>query len=192
MPKFSILKETRILDSYTKVDEAEIQHNENFKKFFRQKVVRPDAVVGLLYNTDSDTVVLVKQYRYPIHNEKNSGFIYEAIAGCVDKNENPTKCFIRECYEETGYLIPETNVEYCFSAYVSPGYTTEKLHYFLATVKNSDKKSSGGGLESENEFIEVCEIPYLIFKGMMDGNIQDSKTKLLAFEAHYRKLFDKK
>jgi nudix-type nucleoside diphosphatase (YffH/AdpP family) len=191
-----IIEESRVYDGYTKVDEALIAYqtkNGEYSNYKRQKVTRPDAVTGLVYNTDNESVILVKQHRYPIQTEKRSGFIYEAVAGTMEKGEDPKKTFIRECFEEIGYILDEQKVEYCFSAYASPGYSTEKVHYFIATVNKKNKaKGAGGGLKSENENIEVCEINYLIFKGMMDGNIDDAKTKLLAYEAHYRKLFERK
>ena len=46
------------------------------------------------------------------------------------------------------------------------------------------------GEKKENEDIEVVELHYLQFRSMMDSDIKDSKTKLLAYESHYRNLFD--
>ncbi len=189
-----IIEEKRVYDGYTKVDEALIKDtldDGTVSHYTRQKVTRPDAVTGLIYNTDTECVVLVKQHRYPTQKGKRMGFTYEAVAGKMDKEkESPTDTFIRECLEETGYLLKEKNVKYCFWCFASPGYSTERVHYFLATTTNKDKiKNSGGGVESENENIEVCEIHYLQFRSMMD-TMEDTKTKLLAYEAHYRNLFD--
>jgi len=193
--QIKILKEERVYDGYTKVDEALIEdtlENGNVSTYKHQKVVRADAVAGLIYNTDTECVVLVKQYRYPTQTKHKSGFIYEAVAGKIDLDENPKQAFIRECFEEIGYKIDEKNVECCCCCYASPGYTTEKIHYFLATVTKKDKiKNAGGGLKEENENIEICEFHYLQFKSMMD-TIEDAKTKLLSYEAHYKKLFDRK
>ena len=192
--KIEIITEERVYSGYTKIDEAlikETSENGDCNTYKRQKVVRADAVTGLIYNTDTECVVLVRQYRYPVQTERKTGFIYEAIAGKIDSGENPLKAFIRECFEEVGYNLKEKNVEYCFDCYATPGYSTEKLHFFLATATNKDKvNGAGGGLETENENIEVCEFHYLQFKSMMD-TMEDAKTKLLAYEAHYRNLFDR-
>ena len=198
MPKrtINILEEIIVYDGYTKVKEALIMdclENGNIQKYTRQKVVRPDAVTGLVYNIDTESVILVKQYRYPTQSDKKNGFIYEAIAGKIDSNEDPKKAFIRETLEEVGYKLKEKNVQFCFSCFTTPGYSTERIHYFLATTSNKDKikNAGGGGVVDENENIEICEFPYLQFRSMMDY-LDDAKTKLLAYEAHYRKFFDKK
>jgi ADP-ribose pyrophosphatase len=196
MPRIiKIIEEKRVYDGYTKVDEAHIEdtlENGIIQNYVRQKVVCPDAVAGLIYNVDTECVVLVKQYRYPTHTKKRNGFIYEAPAGKIDPGEDPKATFLRECFEEVGYKLKEENVELCSSCYVTPGYSTEKIFFFLATASNKDKvKNAGGGLQTENENIDVCEIHYLQFKSMMD-TLEDAKTKMLAYEAHYKKLFDKK
>ena len=77
------------------------------------------------------------------------------------------------------------------SCYASPGYSTERLHYFIATATNKDKVAKGGGLKSENENIEVCEIHSIQFRSMLNS-LEDAKTKLIAYEAFHRKLFDRK
>lgn len=193
--KVEIIKEKRVYNGYTKVDEALIKdtlEDGSSSTYTRQKVARPDAVTGLIYNVDTESVVLVRQHRYPAQTNKKSGFLYEAVAGKIDQGEEPKDAFIRECFEEVGYEINEENLEFCFSAYTTPGYSTERIYYFLAIVTNKDKvKNAGGGLEGENENIEICEFHYLLFRSMMD-TMEDAKTKLLAYEAHYKKLFDRK
>jgi hypothetical protein len=66
------------------------------------------------------------------------------------------------------------------------------MYYFLATATEKDRiKNAGGGIRDEDENIEICEFHYLQFRSMMDY-MDDAKTKLLAYEAHYKKIFDKK
>ncbi len=198
MPKrtVEIKEEKRMYDGHLKIDEAVIvDTNEKGKvsTYKRQKISSHDAVTGLIYNIDTECAVLVKQYRYPTHSKGRNGFIYEAVAGKIDKKgEDPKKTFIRECLEEVGYNLKEENVEYCYCCYPTPGYSTEKIHYFLAVATNKDKiNGAGGGVKEEYENIEICEINYLQFRSMMD-TLEDTKTKLLAYEAHHRGLFDRK
>jgi nudix-type nucleoside diphosphatase (YffH/AdpP family) len=190
-----IIEEKRVYDGYNKIDEALIEDSSgdgNISQYVRQKIVRPDAVTGLIYNIDTECVVLVKQHRYPTQKGKRIGFTYEAVAGKIDKQgEDPKQTFIRECLEETGYKLKEKNVEFCFWCFSSPGYSTERVHYFIATARNKDRVlGAGGGVKDDNENIEVCEIHYLQFRSMMD-TMEDAKTKLLAYEAHYKNLFDR-
>ena len=103
--------------------------------------------------------------------------LIEACAGLLDK-DNPEDCIKRETEEETGYRI--TDVRKIFKAYMSPGSVTEILHFFIAEYANSMKVHDGGGIEHEQEDIEVLEIPIEQAIAMMDtGEIKDAKTIIL-------------
>jgi nudix-type nucleoside diphosphatase (YffH/AdpP family) len=193
--RVNVLGEKIVYDGYISVIEASLQEcckSSNSTTYKRQKVLMPNSVCGLIYNTDTECVVLVKQFRYPIKSKINDGFIYEVVAGTMKENEDPRETFIRESFEEVGYVLDRKNVELYSCCYIAPGYSTEKMYYFIATATNKNKKKgAGGGLASENENIEICEIHYLQFKSMMD-TLEDAKTKFLAYEAHFKKIFDKK
>src|SRR5450432_2218514 len=70
--------------------------------------------------------------------------------------DNPEECIRRETEEETGYKI--TDVRKVYEAYMSPGSVTEILYFFVAAYTASMKVSEGGGIEAEQENIEVLEI----------------------------------
>ncbi|WP_235324646.1 NUDIX hydrolase [Pedobacter lusitanus] len=84
----------------------------------------------------------------------------------------------RETEEETGYKV--TEVRKIFEAYMSPGSVTEILHFFVAAYSKSMKVNEGGGLEHEQENIEVMEISIDRAMQMIDsGEIMDGKTIIL-------------
>jgi ADP-ribose pyrophosphatase len=64
-------------------------------------------------------------------------------------------------------------VDMCNPFYTTPGKTNEKIHLFFASV--SKKISNGGGLETENEDIEVIEIEKNDIPSL---GIEDGKTLL--------------
>ena len=67
-----------------------------------------------------------------------------------------------------------------FSAYMSPGSVTEKLHFYAAPYTGADRTSAGGGLVDDGEDIEVLEIDFAEALAMMgDGRIADGKTIML-------------
>lgn len=144
----------------------------------RESYNRGDGAVILLFNKENRTVILTKQFRIPtLLNGNESGFVIEACAGMLDK-DNPEECIIREVEEETGYRIPK--VEKVFELYSTPGAVTEKLYYFIGEYQESMKVGSGGGLESENEDIEVMELPFQkAIKMIYSGEIEDAKTVIL-------------
>lgn len=177
--EFNISNNNMEYDKYFKVESATITETLNgaFKADYkRYRLVRPDASGILLYNKDTDKVILVKQFRFPIV-EKSSEFVLEIVAGKIDKGETPEQAAVRELSEEVGYTISEARLGKSVEFFASPGYSSEKLYVFLAIVSNEDKTSSGGGVATENESLEIVEVSKDDFKNMiLNGEIQDAKT----------------
>ena len=144
----------------------------------REVYDRGNGATILLYNKEQKTVILTKQFRLPSFvNGNSNGMLIEACAGLLD-NDNPEECIRRETEEETGYKI--TDVRKIFQAYMSPGSVTELLHFFIAEYTKSMKLHEGGGIEHEEENIEVLEIPFQQAMEMAESNeIKDGKTILL-------------
>lgn len=144
----------------------------------REAYDRGNGAVILLYNTESKTVILTRQFRIPTYvNGNATGMLIEACAGLLDK-DNAEDCIRRETEEETGYKIRE--VKKVFEAYMSPGSVTEILYFFTAEYSKDMKVSEGGGHEDEQENIEVLEIPFTEALQMIrTGEIKDGKTIML-------------
>jgi GDP-mannose pyrophosphatase NudK len=144
----------------------------------REAYDRGNGSTILLYNTQQKTVILTRQFRLPTFiNGNTTGMLIEACAGLLDK-DNPEDCIRRETEEETGYQI--TDVRKIFEAYMSPGSVTEILHFFIAEYTPLMKVHNGGGLEEENEHIEVLELNIDEAISMIDsGEIRDGKTIML-------------
>ena len=103
--------------------------------------------------------------------------LIEACAGLLDQ-DNAEDCIRKEAEEETGYKIAK--VTKIFEAYMSPGSVTEILYFFVAEYSAAMKVSAGGGLEHEQEHIEVLELDFNDAYGMIDsGEIMDGKTIML-------------
>jgi hypothetical protein len=67
---------------------------------------------------------------------------------------------------------------------MSPGSVTEILHFFTAAYTKEMKVNEGGGLEHDNEDIEVLEIPVTKAMAMIEtGEIKDGKTIMLLLYA---------
>jgi GDP-mannose pyrophosphatase NudK len=132
----------------------------------------------LLYNKEQKTIVLTRQFRLPSFvNGNTSGFLIEACAGLLDQ-DNPEQAIKRETEEETGYRIKD--VRKIFEAYMSPGSVSEILHFFIAEYSQSMKIHAGGGVEHEQEDIEVLEMSFDQAISMMEsGEIRDAKTIML-------------
>ncbi len=153
----------------------------------REAYDRGNGATILLYNREKQTVILTKQFRLPTYvNGNPTGLLIEACAGLLDK-DNPEKCIKKETQEETGYKIE--NVQKIFEAYMSPGSVTEILYFFVAEYNEDMKVSEGGGLEEEQENIEVLEINFdQAFEMINKGEIKDGKTIMLLQHAKINKL----
>jgi len=144
----------------------------------REAYDRGNGAVILLYNKEQKKVILTRQFRLPTFiNGNASGMLIEACAGLLDK-DNPEDCIRRETEEETGYKISE--VRKIFEAYMSPGSVTEILHFFIAEYSKEMKVGEGGGVDHEEENIEVMEMGFAEAMSMIDsGEIKDAKTIML-------------
>ncbi|KFC18514.1 GDP-mannose pyrophosphatase NudK [Epilithonimonas lactis] len=144
----------------------------------REAYDRGNGATILLYNKELKTVILTKQFRLPTYiNGNEDGMMIEACAGLLDKN-NPEDCIKRETEEELGYEI--SDIKKVFEVYMSPGSVTEILYFFIAEYSKSMKINDGGGLEEEQEEIEVLELDIDKALDMLDnGEIKDAKTIML-------------
>ena len=144
----------------------------------REVYDRGNGATILLYNKEKNTVVLTRQFRLPTYlNGNNTGLLIEACAGLLEK-DNAEECIKRETEEETGYKI--SKVEKIFESYMSPGSVTEILYFFIAEYDNDMKVSEGGGLEEEQENIEVLELDFdAAYDMIKSGEIKDGKTIML-------------
>jgi len=155
-----------------------LQKDGTWKTQSREAYDRGNGATILLYNKENKTVILIRQFRMPTFiNGNESGFLIEACAGLLDK-DNPEDCIRRETEEETGYKI--TAVRKIFEAYMSPGSVTEMLHFFVAEYSKQMKVNEGGGLEHDGEDIEVLELTLDKALAMIQsGEINDGKTIML-------------
>jgi len=144
----------------------------------REAYDRGNGSTILLYNKEKGTVILTRQFRLPSYVNGNAdGMLIEACAGLLDQ-DNAEDCIKKEAEEETGFRI--SNVQKIYEAYMSPGSVTEILYFFIAEYNDSMRVSSGGGLEHEQENIEVLELKSSDALRMIEtGEIKDGKTIML-------------
>jgi nudix-type nucleoside diphosphatase (YffH/AdpP family) len=154
----------------------------------REAYDRGNGAVILLYNRKNKTVVLTRQFRLPTFvNGNPDGMMIEACAGLLDE-DNAEDCIKRETEEETGYRI--SHVEKVYEAYMSPGSVTEILYFFIGEYSKDQKVNEGGGVEHEQENIEVLELDMDKAYAMIStGEIRDAKTIMLLQYAKLKNIF---
>ncbi|SDT23784.1 NUDIX domain-containing protein [Pseudomonas fuscovaginae UPB0736] len=143
----------------------------------RETYDRGNGATILLFNREKRTVVLTRQFRFPVFVNGHDGMLVEAAAGLLE-NASPEDRIRAEAEEETGYRVQ--NVQKIFEAFMSPGSVTEKLHFFLGEYDGDSKVSHGGGLEAEGEDLEVLELSLEdALQAVRRGDIVDAKTIML-------------
>lgn len=163
------------------------KEDNSIETHIREVYDRGNGAAILLYNSIQKTVILTRQFRLPSYlNGNKSGMMIEVCAGLLDQDQ-PEQCIIRETEEETGYRI--STVRKVLETYMSPGAITEILYLFVGEYDASMKVNEGGGLEAEQENIEVLEYTFdEAFAMIQSGEIKDAKTILLLQYAKIKNL----
>lgn len=149
----------------------------NHQQLIREVYDKGDGATLLLYNRQNQSVVLTRQFRFPLFIQGENGFLLEAAAGMLDGMDATGRIRL-EAEEETGYRID--TVHKIMEAWMSPGAVTEKVHFFIAEYFPESKVSAGGGLIDEGEDITVVEMPFKqALAAIQSGEISDAKTIIL-------------
>jgi nudix-type nucleoside diphosphatase (YffH/AdpP family) len=144
----------------------------------RETYDRGNGATILLHDVERRTVLLSRQFRYPVYvNHHPDGMLIETAAGLLD-GQDPATAIRREAAEELGVEVGE--VEHVFDVYMSPGSVTERIHFFAAPYTPLSRTGEGGGLAEDGEDIEVLELPFDTTLAMIEsGEIADAKTIML-------------
>ncbi|MBO9585725.1 MAG: NUDIX domain-containing protein [Flavobacterium sp.] len=163
------------------------KENQPVESHIREVYDRGNGAGILLYNSIKKTVILTRQFRLPTYlNGNKTGMMIEVCAGLLDK-ENAEQAIIRETEEETGYRL--SKVQKVFETYMSPGSVTEILYLFVGEYDENMKVSEGGGLDAEQENIEVLEFTFDEAYAMIESReITDAKTIMLLQHAKIKGL----
>jgi nudix-type nucleoside diphosphatase (YffH/AdpP family) len=147
------------------------------QRFKREVYDHGSAAAILLFDPVRETVLLVRQFRFPVLLNGDAADLLEACAGMLD-GDLPEACAIREAIEETGHA-PE-QVRHVCDVYASPGAMTEKISLFVGHYSAETRQHDGGGLIEEGEEIEVVEVRLSDAMAMIgSGQIMDAKTVIL-------------
>jgi ADP-ribose pyrophosphatase len=131
----------------------------------RREYVRHPGAAVMIPMPDPASVVLVRQFRYPL-----ARLFHEVPAGKIDPGEEPLQAARRELREECGLEAGEwrhlTTIHPCI------GYSDERMEFFLArslTVVAHTRE--------EDEFLEAVIVSVAeALREVREGRITDMKT----------------
>ena len=179
MKKVEIESRRLLLDDLFKVEEVFLR----FEKFDgtmsetirRITLERGNSVAMVVYNLDTQKLLLLNQFRYPTHHS-GPGWMTEIIAWMIDPGETPEEAVRREAREETGLNVKK--LEHIASFYPSPGGCSEQIFlYYVEISGESARYKRIGGLASESENILTLELSLEeALAKIRSGEICDAKT----------------
>ncbi len=129
------------------------------------EIVEHGGSVVLLPIDQENNLLFVRQYRHAA-----GGDLLELPAGTREKDEPYEKCAAREIREETG--MEAGKLQKVGEFYLAPGYSTEFMAVFLATVLKENPLQA-----DEDEFLNVEKIPLKKAVEMAErGEVPDAKS----------------
>ena len=139
------------------------------KHVSREYIKHPGAVV-ILPLFDDGTVLLERQFRYPLHK-----VFIEFPAGKIDPNEDSLICAQRELKEETGYTA--TDWQFLCTIHNAIAYSDEHLDIYVARGL-----VAGEPKLDEEEFLDtfIASVDD-VMTWVRTGKITDVKTVIGAF-----------
>lgn len=126
----------------------------------REVVVHPGAVAIVAIDANQK-VVLVRQWRHAIGRA-----LWELPAGTRDPDEEPARTAERELAEETG--LRASRITPLATAPLTPGYSTEVMHFFLATGLSDGPTDRDADERMDVEWFDPDGITALIRDGEVD------------------------
>jgi ADP-ribose pyrophosphatase len=181
--KVKLINQKRLMDGFFKIDKVKLQFEKidgSFSKPVKRfHIDRGQAAAAVIFLRDVQELVFVKQFRYAHYSAGKGGWTTEIVAGLLD-GDSPMECIKRECREETGYELEK--VEKICTFFATPGITNEKVHLFAGVTSSVLKKYKGGGLEEEEEDIQVIRFPVAEVKERLKNHYFDDGKTIIALQ----------
>ncbi|MFC1872169.1 NUDIX hydrolase [Chloroflexota bacterium] len=130
-----------------------------------REIVEHDECVAVVAEDNNGDILLVRQFRKAIEKE-----LLEIPAGGIDPGEGAPAAVIREMQEETGYK--PARVVRLAGFYLSPGFSNEYLHLYLATELTESRLYA-----EDTDGIKIVRVPPDDIHALLtSGEVEDAKT----------------
>ena len=151
---YRVIDKKRVYQGFFAMDEYVIEHDcfdGGRMKINRENMERGDAAAILLYDPDTDEVLLLEQFRMGPAVRNENPWLIEIVAGIIDEGETAEQAVIREAREESGFV--PTDITFLGRYYTTPGACSERIDLFLGMVDKHKPVGEGGGCAEEHEDI---------------------------------------
>jgi ADP-ribose pyrophosphatase len=182
--QFDLISKETVYEGFFVMEKYHLRHTlfaggwsgEISRELFR----RNNCVAVLLYDPDTDKVVLLEQFRVGAAvNVSGRAWLVEIVAGAIDEGETPEQVAYRESKEEAGCDILELRLINRF--YTTPGGSSEMISLFYGRV---DSRNIGGihGLNHEDEDILVSTVSFDEAYDMLQAGKIESGIPIIAIQ----------
>ncbi len=181
--QFEILSKDIVYQGFFRVEKYRLKHTLFgggwSAEITRELFVRGSCVAVLLYDSDTDKVVLIEQFRAGAILNPDKTWLVEIVAGAIEAGEIAEEVAYRESLEEAGCEIQQLMVINEF--YTTPGGSSEWITLFCGKV---DSTQVGGihGLDHEDEDILVRAVDFDEVYLMLENGEIDSAIPIIAIQ----------
>ena len=178
-----IIEKESVYDGFFKMNKYRLKHKlfsgDWSKEISREMFERGHAVAVLPYDPTCSQFVLIEQFRLGAMATRDTPWLFEVIAGIIDKQESAEQVSVREAKEEAG--IDLSHLTKAISYLSSPGGTTERIDVFVAKV---DASTAAGvhGLEDEGEDIKVHVVDEALAMNWLNEGKIDNAASVIALQ----------
>ncbi len=138
----------------------------------RREYIRHPGAAVMVPMPDPSSVVLVRQFRYPLNRH-----FYEVPAGKIDPGEAPLATARRELREECGFEAGQWR--HLATVHPCIGYSDERMELYLAS-----RLTAVAHAPEQDEFLEVLTVSFTeALNWVKEGRITDVKTIIGLFWA---------
>jgi len=178
------------LDENRYIKPVKISYTHKGKPKTWEAVKSFDSVATLLYHTEKDAFLLVKQFRAPVTLNgisPQNAYVYELCAGICDKDKSLEETAAEEIDEECGYVVEPKKIEFVTAFHTCVGISGAYQSLFYAEIDESMRLHEGGGDNTEE--IELVWLPVSEAKAFV-ADISKPKTPGLGLAFYW--WFDRK
>lgn len=178
-----VLERERVFDGYFAVERLRIEHRA-FDGGWAPPVVREvfergDAVGVLPYEVETDSLILIEQFRPGALRDRDSPWMLELVAGIVEPQESDEDVVRREAEEEAGCELSE--LVPIASYYPSAGACSEHLRLFCGRVLRASV-GEVKGLDGEGEDILVHRLSWSDVRDLLSRDRINNGHTLVALQ----------
>lgn len=181
--QFEILDETLEYEGFFSLSSYRLRHTlykGGWSETVRRELFHRSRCVGVvLYDPDTDQVVLIEQFRIGAVKHKETPWLIEIVAGAIEEGESPEEVARRESEEEAG-CSPRELIR-IGEFFTTPGANSERLVLFCGLVNS---KGVGGiyGLPEEHEDIRVFVVDFAEAFSWVESGVIDSAIPIIGLQ----------